>query len=341
MRLAGDADGCAAVARELARAAAQVDAGTSCEASPFAAEQWSGLGASQQQASALRRRARAAGLAGQLAAAAGSLAEFAERLADLQARGARLAATAAEEGLALDPSGDLPAVPVPYGPTLDPHALAEQRRAQHRAEVRQVLLGQVAALRADEDEAHRRLAGSLRDLSTVRATGGPGASLGPGRQDAAGPDPWQLGRWDLTAALSFVRATPLSELSPSGASRAGKVLDLVPTVPGLGVLAAGIGVAGDVENGYSVEGAVTKQAVVTAVASGAGTVVAGAGVLAAAPVVVTVVAGATVAVGIAYVGSRAWDATFGPEEPAPRRRSRRTARRATRPAGPPALDAGC
>lgn len=341
MRVAGDPDGCAALARELGRAASGVaEAGAYPERTLLPPELWSGAAARSWQQLAVRRAVRAGRLADQLSAASRSLADFAGLLAELQQRAARLTAAAAEEGLALDPTGDIPPVPVPLGPQVDPHAMAEQQRARHRADVRERLLGQVALLRDDEEQLHRRLSSALGGLAAPGGSErwGSEPTGGHEQQEQQRPDPasrWAPAWADASAVLGLVPTQRLSDLSLAGSTAASKGLALVRTVPGMAVLSAGVGVVADRDAGYSLDGAVVKQAVVTTASAATGVAAAaavGAGTVLALPAVATVAVGAVAAAAVGYAGSRAYDAAFGPG-PAPGPIPAR-ARRSVRPAGP-------
>jgi hypothetical protein len=278
-------------------------------------------------------------VADQLSAAARSVADFAERLLELQAWAARLAATAVEEGLSMDPAGGIAHVDVPYGPFVEPAALAAQQQAQHRADVRDRLVTEVAALRTEEDEAHRLVS---RTLTAVVASGGVGlGSQEPVRNAPVRPpaDADDASRWapstsDWPAALGLLGTKRLSDLSPMPLNPGSKSLALVRTAPGMGVVSGALGVHNDVQAGYSVEDSVVKQVVVVTASTAAGAAAAGAVTaagLVAAPAVAAAAVGIAVTAGAGYVGSRVWDAAFGPDlTPAPR--SRRGSRARVEPA---------
>jgi hypothetical protein len=352
VRVEGDPDGCASLARELGRAASHVAEAGDYTGGTLPAALWHGAAADRWEQLSCRRSVQVAQAADQLSAAARVLADFAERLLDLQTRAARLATTAAEEGLRMDPAGGIPPVDVPYGPVVEPAAAAAQQRAQQRADVRQRLLAEVAALQVEEDEAHLRLS---RTLTGIVAAGS--AERHPREPAQAAPAPadqpsrWAVGTSDWPVVLGLIPTSRLSEhpvrvLTPGSAA-----LAVARTTPAVAVVAGSLGVPGDLETGYSVEGAVAKQTVVGTASTVAGVAAAGAvttagvagggaltvaGVVVA-PAVATVVVGITVTAGVGYVGSRLWDAAFGPgpATPPPKARRRfRTPTGAARPSGP-------
>jgi hypothetical protein len=339
VRLTGDADSCAALGRELERAAPQVaEGGTGPARSLLASTLWGGTSAWSWRGATVRREERAEWLAEQLALAGRALLGFADQLVELQARAARLAAAASAEGLGMDPDGGIAPVPVLHGPYSSAEALVEQRRALQTAEVRSMLLHQVAALRADEDELHARF---LRDLQSVRALGG----IGPRRRTPetapevaleverrVAPEAereaerqvertvesekeaswWEPSGWNATAFLSLVKNTQLQDLSLSALPPARRVWVTVRTVPGIAVVSGVIGAVGDVQEGYSVKEAVLKETVVgvSSVAAGAGALALFAGAPAFVPVAATIVVGA----GVGYGLGKAWDAVSKPEQ---------------------------
>ena len=317
MRLAGDPDSCAALGRELARAATQTAvAGAHPERSLLVADLWSGVAAASWYRMTTSKSVRAQRLAEQLDLAARAVRDFADRLAELQVRAARLASAAAAEGLEMDADGGIPPVPLLFGPYTDLAALAEQQRALHRAEVRSRLIAEVAALRADEDELHARLVAGLRSIGTlgdVALHPAPAPDQLVEKKEERDEDSWwEPSWWDTSAAIGVLGTRPLSELALSGLRPAGKVWAVVRTAPGAALVTGVVGVRGDVQAGYDMESAVLKQTVVGASSVGAGVTAASVATAVLAPVAVPVVAGVVVGAAVGYGLGKAWDAVADP-----------------------------
>ena len=333
MHVPGDPGSCAALARELERAARQVaEAGERPQRPVLPAALWSGVAAARWGESTAARAVRAERLADRLASAGQRLSRFADELSELQLRGSRLASAAAADGLVMTPDGGIPPVCVPHGPFVLPEAVAEQQRAAHRAEVREGLLRQAAVLRAEEDQLHQRLARALQDAGHLPEAG---SSPPRGAADDGSGEPadegslWAPTRWDSTAGLALVPTATLSAVGAPEHAPLQRVLLAGRTVPVLGVVTAGVGVKGDLKAGYSLPGALAKQSVVVTASSAAGVGVVsaltggavatavGAGAVLTAPVTVPgILVGAAAfgaAAGVGYVGSRLWDLAFKPD----------------------------
>jgi len=328
--VAGNPDSCAALGRELDRAAFQVaDGGAQPEPFALMPGWWSGAAASSWQLTVTSRAVRAERLAEQLSVAGRTMRDVAEQLVELQARAARLASAAADEGLVMDADGSIAPVPVLYGPFTGPVALAEQQRAVHRAEVRSGLLHQVAQLRRDEDGMHVRL---VRDLQGVAVPWGAGPRPRPTREESAqerkqDDNSWyEPTWWDTAAVLGVLRTTPLKDLSLSSRRPGAKAVALVRTVPGMALVTGAIGVAGDLVEGYSLPGALLKEGVVGVSSATAGITAGVALVAVLGPGVVAVAGAVVVGAAVGYGMGKAWDAVAKPtDEPAADRESRERA----------------
>ena len=268
MRVTGSPDGCDEAARRLQRGAAEVT--RTAEALQRAeVAGWTGAAAQGWERLASERVRRLREAASGLAAVSGALAQHADELRELQQRARRLAREAADAGLAMDEDGRIAPVPPPTS------GAPELLRAElHRREVRRRLVAEAEVVRSEEDRAHERLRVEVARSLDAPAPGGDCdwglvARLQQWwqREADAAADP-APGGWDLpAAAVSVVQATA------SSTDRLPAVLRSASVSNGFG---AGVGVVVDVGvNDHDLDDALTKNAVVTGAAVGAGLVAAG------------------------------------------------------------------